>query len=166
MLFSHRLTSQNQVTLVVSYTVKEEQLLSFSTNMHADTHIPGNSLAMGRWGKPLNVASPYTRLSHGVGTHWLRLVHNYDACASVPSIGVTLEQTWFPFQCCVASVSQHLTNQTVKKFNIRNRIWLVKLVFLWCSWHQHHIVNQPLLGQYEILQYQKVLHCGFEQEKI
>ena len=35
--------------------------------------------------------------------------------------------TWFLFQHCIVCVSQHPTNQTFEKFNLRNyRIWLVK----------------------------------------
>ena len=43
----------------------------------------------------------------------------------------------------LSSISQHSTNQTVPKFDIRNWIWLVKKIFLWwCSWLSH---CQPLL---------------------
>ena len=57
----------------------------------------------------------------------LKLGSQYDAGTSVASWASGW--CWNSlFQRCIASISQHPTNQIVEKFNVKNRIWVVEKI--------------------------------------
>ena len=87
---------------------------SSSSSGHCSESLPGSTAS----GASQLLSSP----SRGTTTkHWRE-----EGQLNTKQLQVQVVYSQFLFQCCVASISQHPTNQIVKKFNVRNIIWLVK----------------------------------------